>query len=96
MKTPMIAACGTRGCVFEGAVEHTYCFVPEALIVTGDAGLRIAEGDYVRGGWDVRNMRSNETTNGQRLFPNSHRPVADLSSPAVRNFLGRIEQLTHN
>ena len=90
MKTATITIDGRTGRVFEGEIPETYCFVPEECIIADGDTLRVAEGDYIRGHWDVRNMRSNETSEGQHLFPNSQRPVVEFGGNQVRIFLRRI------
>ena len=64
-----------------------------ALFFFEDGKLRIEEGDYVRSGWDVRNMRFNDFGTGQHLFPNTDRPVVNLDDDSVRVFLQRIENV---
>ena len=91
MKTPAITVGGRTGLIFEGEMPETYCFVPEDCIVAEGDTLRIAEGDYVRSGWDVRNMRFNDSGAGQHLFPDPQRPVGDLGGELVRNFVCRIQ-----
>lgn len=90
MKTATITIDGRTGRVFEGEIPETYCFVPEECIIADGDTLRVAEGDYIRGHWDVRNMRCNETSEGQHLFPNSQRPIAKLDDTQVRIFLRRV------
>ena len=90
MKTPTITVDGRTGCVFEGEIPQTYCFVPEDCIIPEGGGLRVREGDYIRGHWDVRNMRCNDTTEGQHLFPKTQSPVIDFNDKHIRMFLRRI------
>src|ERR1019366_7847306 len=65
MKHPTITICGRSGFIFEGEIPQTYCFVPEECLLPDGDGVRIAEGDYIRSRWDVRNMRCNDTGEGQ-------------------------------
>jgi len=60
------------------------------MVVDGEV-IHLAEGDYIRSGWDVRNMRFNETSDGQHLFPDTDRPIYDMSAAPVRTFLRRIQ-----
>jgi len=90
MKTPTITIDGRTGRVFEGEIPETYCFVPEDCIIAEGDNVRVAEGDYIRGRWDVRNMRYNETSEGQHLFPNSQRPIVEFTGNQVRIFLSRM------
>lgn len=90
MKTPTITIDGRTGCVFEGEIPQTFCFVPEELLIADGEHFRVAECDYIRARWDVRNMRCNDAGEGQRLFPNTRRDTVALDSPAVRTFLSRI------
>ena len=89
----LIRAGGCVGRIFEGESGPTYCFVPDDCIFFEDGKLRVEEGDYVRSGWDVRNMRFNDFGTGQHLFPNAARPVVDLDNDSVRVFLHRIENV---
>lgn len=93
MNTPIVTVRGRPGCIFEGEVPETYCFVPQDLIDDKGDEVQVAEGDYVRNGWDVRNMRSNQSSSGEHLFPNVRRPVSDLESEPVRIFLRRISMV---
>ena len=93
MKTSTITIAGRPGCVFEGELPDTFCFVPEDCIIAEGNSLRVAEGDYIRSRWDVRNVRSNDAAEGQHLFPNAERPLADLNGEPVRIFLRRISGL---
>ena len=93
MKSMLIRAGGCVGRIFEGESGPTYCFVPDDCIFFEDGKLRVEEGDYVRSGWDVRNMRFNDFGTGQHLFPNAARPVVDLDNDSVRVFLHRIENV---
>jgi len=90
MQTSIITVDGRKGCVFEGELPHTFCFVPEECIIAEGDSLRVAEGDYIRSHWDVRNMRNNDAGEGQHLFPNAMRPLSDLNDEPVRIFLRRI------
>jgi len=93
MKTNAVTIDGHQGSIFEGELPETYCFVPEECISTDRAGLHVNELDYVRSGWDVRNMRFSETTDGQHLFPKPLCPVINLEDEAVRKFLTRIKSV---
>jgi hypothetical protein len=93
MKVLKISIGGLTGSVFEGELPQTYCFVPEYCLVKEDGRLVVAEGDYMRSGWDVRNMRFNDAGEGQHLFPNTQRPIADLDVESVRIFLNRIDSV---
>lgn len=91
MKIPTVTAGGRRGQIFEGEVAETFCFVPQDCIIGDGDDAYVAELDYMRTGWDVRNMRFNDAAYGEHLFPNSHRPVTDLNTVPVRVFLNRIK-----
>jgi hypothetical protein len=91
MNTPTVIVGGRSGCVFEGEVPETYCFVPGDCISGEGGDVHVAEIDYMRSGWDVRNMRFNDAAFGEHLFPDAHRPVSDLNSAPVRIFLNRIK-----
>ncbi len=91
MKTPVITIGGRTGCIFEGEIPQTFCFVPEELITAEADSISVPGGAYVRSGWDVRNMRFNDEGEGEHLFPNPRRPVSDLEGPLVRSFIRRIE-----
>src|SRR3979490_2446119 len=91
MKTPVISIGGRSGRIFEGEVPQTYCFVPEDCILCAPDGVCVCEGDYIRSGWDVRNMRFNDAGTGEHLFPDALRPVIDLESPPVKTFIRRID-----
>ena len=93
MKTPKITIGGSIGCLFEGEMPETYCFVPENCLAREGDVVRVREGDYMRSGWDVRNMRFNDAGEGQHLFPNPLRPVVDSDTAQVRQFLHRLEQV---
>lgn len=86
---------GCPGSIFEGEIPETFCFVPQDLITAEGEDVRVAEGAYVRSGWDVRNMRVNTATEGEHLFPNAHRPVNDLTGRGVRVFLDRVRRIWH-
>ena len=90
MTPPLITIGGRNGCIFEGEIPQTYCFVPEYCIQSVGDRTEVAEGEYMRSGWDLRNMRFNEAGEGQHLFPNAQRPVANLDNEPVRIFLRRI------
>ena len=90
MKTPTIIAGGRSGCLFEGENPLTFCFVPEYCISDCGDRVQVSEGDYLRSGWDVRNMRFNDAGEGQHLFPNMSRPIFELDSEPVKTFLQRI------
>ncbi len=90
MKTPIITVDGRTGCVFEGELPQTFCFVPEDCLLAEVGGVRVLEGNYVRSRWDVRNMRCNDAGEGQHLFPNPQSPVIDFNDEQVRIFLRRI------
>ncbi len=91
MKAAIVTAGGRIGQIFEGEMPKTYCFVPADCLLSEGNTLRVVEGDYMRSGWDVRNMRFNDAGEGQHLFPNTLRPVSDLENERVRTFLHRIE-----
>ena len=93
MNTLLIRAGGNLGRIYEGEEPQTLCFVPEDCIVFENGGIRLVEGDYLRSGWDVRNMRFNDQGSGQHLFPNTGRPVSDLDDENVKIFLERIEHV---
>jgi hypothetical protein len=93
MNTPTVMIGGRPGQIFEGEVAETFCFVPQECILGDGDDLHVAEIDYVRTGWDVRNMRFNDSAYGEHLFPDSHRPVSDLNSLPVRIFLNRIKMV---
>jgi len=90
MNTPIVTVGGRPGCIFEGQVPETFCFVPQDFIAVEGSDVQVAEGEYVRSGWDVRNMRFNQSSSGEHLFPDVRRPVGDLESESVRMFLQRI------
>ena len=96
MKTPTITVDGRTGCVFEGELPQTYCFVPEDCMLSEVGGVRVLEGDYIRGRWDVRNVRCNDAAEGQHLFPNTRSPIFDFSGEAVRIFLRRIGNVQYS
>lgn len=93
MKVTTITIGGRPGSLFEGEALQTFCFVPSDCISAEGDNVHILEGDYVRSGWDVRNMRFNDAGEGQHLFPNTRRPVSDFESEKVRVFLHRIESV---
>ncbi len=90
MKTATITIDGRTGRVFEGEIPETYCFVPEEFIFSDGEGLRVDEGNYIRSRWDVRNMRFNDAGEGQHLFPNAQRLMADLNGERVSIFIRRL------
>ena len=90
MKTPTIIAGGRSGCLFEGENPLTICFVPEDCISGKGDEMEVAEGDYSRSGWDVRNMRFNDAGEGHHLFPNMQRPIVELDREPVKTFIHRI------
>ncbi len=96
MKNPTITIDGRTGCIFEGEIPETFCFVPEECIIAEGENVRVAEGDYIRGRWDVRNMRFNDAGEGQHLFPNAQRPLVDLNGAPVGIFLRRIAGVPFN
>jgi hypothetical protein len=91
MNTPIISVGGRSGCIFEGEVPETYCFVPQDYIRAEGGNVHVAEIEYVCSGWDVRNMRFNHAVDGEHLFPNVLRPVNDLEAEKVRYFINRIK-----
>ncbi len=93
MKNLIVKAGGHLGRIYEGENPQTYCFVPDDCIIFEDGKVRIEEGDYIRSGWDVRNMRFNDSGLGQHLFPNLDRPIMNLEADSVRVFLDRIENV---
>lgn len=93
METLRFTIGGRIGRLFEGEIPETYCFVPENCLAREGDGVRVLEGDYLRSGWDVRNMRFNEAGEGQHLFPNPLRPIVDPDTDQVRRFLRRLEQV---
>lgn len=93
MNTLLITAGGSLGRIYEGEEPRTLCFVPEDCITFESGGFRLMEGDYLRSGWDVRNLRFNDEGSGHHLFPNTEKPVADLDNEQVKTFLERIENV---
>ena len=91
MNIPTVTAGGRSGQIFEGEVAETFCFVPQDCITGEGDDVHVAELDYMRTGWDVRNMRFNDAADGEHLFPDAHRPVSDLNAAPVRMFLDRIK-----
>lgn len=91
MKSLTITIGGKAGCLFEGEVPETFCFVPQDFIRSEPDGLHVAEANYLRSGWGARNLRCNDAGDGHHLFPNPHRPVSDLDDRRVQTFLHRIE-----
>ncbi|HEY4300028.1 MAG TPA: hypothetical protein VGM73_04080 [Candidatus Didemnitutus sp.] len=91
MSSTTISVAGRSGRLFEGEFPETYCFVPQECILEDGESVRLEELDYVVSGWDVRNMRFNQSGEGEHLFPDIHRPVNDLGSEGVRVFLDRIQ-----
>lgn len=90
MNLPTISIAGRSGRIFEGELPETVCFVPRECLTGEGEEIRFAEIEYVRSGWDVRNMRFNHDANGDHLFPDVRRPVSDFDSERVRVFLDRI------
>jgi hypothetical protein len=64
--------------------------VPEDCVSYQGDTLQVEQGDYIRSGWGVKNMRFNAADEGQQLFPNPSRPVCDLDDRMVQNFIHRI------
>ena len=93
MDALLITAGGNLGRIFEGEDQKTLCFVPEDCIAFERGGFRLVEGDYMRSGWDVRNMRFNDEGLGQHLFPNTGKPISDLNNARVKVFIERIENV---
>ena len=93
MKTPIVTVAGHLGSVFEGEIPETFCFVPRECVTGEGDDVQVAELDYVRSGWDVRNMRFNDAAYGEHLFPNARRPVSDLEAKPVRVFLNRVRNV---
>ena len=93
MKTPLITVDGHPGTIFEGELPATYCFVPQECISHEVGGIHVDEIKYVCSGWDVRNMRLSDTTDGQHLFPKPLCPVVNLDAGPVRQFLGRMQHV---
>lgn len=91
MSTPIVSVAGQSGRLFEGEVPETYCFVPQEFILGEGDAVRVEELHYVVSGWDVRNMRFNQSVEGEHLFPDVRRPVNDLEAEGVRVFLDRIQ-----
>ena len=94
MKTPIVTVDGRPGSIFEGELPDTFCFVPQECISTDADGVHVNEIEYMHSGWDLRNMRCSDTTDGQHLFPKAFCPVCNLDAEPVRHFLDRI-QLVH-
>jgi hypothetical protein len=92
MKQPELTIAGQPGCIFAGEHPRTFCFVPQEYLVAGVGGCRVSESDYVRSGWDVRNLRYNDETLGSHLFPDPSRPITDLNEASVRVFIRRINK----
>lgn len=93
MNAPTVVVAGASGVVFEGETPDTFCFVPQQCVREDNGKLRVDEIDYVKSGWDVKNVRFSNPPFGNHLFPNSDRVVQDLEQPAVRGFLDRIRRL---
>ena len=91
MHTPIVIVDGRHGSIFEGEIPGTFCFVPQDCIFADSAGVHVNEIEYIHSGWDVRNMRFSDATDGQHLFPKSFSPVTDLDAAPVRDFLDRIK-----
>ena len=84
---------GLDGFIFEGEAPQTCCFVPAYCLSSEDGVFRVDEGDYVRSGWGVRNMRFNDAGGGQHLFPDARRPIVATDSDRVRTFIHRLEAI---
>ena len=54
-------------------------------------GAHVDEIEYIRSGWDVRNMRFSDMTDGQHLFPKMLCPIVNLDAEPVRHFVDRIK-----
>ena len=96
MNRAAIIAGGRLGMLFEGEFPWTYCFVPGDCITLAEDGIQLAEVEYACSRWAERNMRFNDTGEGQHLFPDMKRPVFDLESGPIRHFLSRIELIHAN
>jgi hypothetical protein len=90
MNAPIVAVTDRSGLIFEGEIPETYCFVPRECISVDAAGAHLDEISYVQSGWDVRNMRLSDTTDGEHLFPNTDHKVVDFESAAIKQFLERM------
>lgn len=91
MNAPTVTVNGRPGLIFEGEIPDTYCFVPQDCVSVDADGPHVNELQYLRSGWDVRNMRCNETPDGNHLFPKARARVSQLDGEPVRHFLTRIK-----
>lgn len=91
MNAPTVTVNGRPGLIFEGEIPETYCFVPQECLSVDADGEHVNEIQYLRSGWDVRNMRCNETPDGNHLFPKTHGRAVKLDAAPVRHFLDRIK-----
>ena len=91
MKTNSIRIGDHFGRIFPGEYPQTFCFVPEECLWSEGGSLHLMEGDYVRSGWDVLNMRLNDAGEGQHLFPCADLLPADLEPSLAKTFLHRVE-----
>lgn len=74
-------------------MRDTYAFVPERCVTFGTRDApSIDDMAYMRSGWDVRNMRFDESeASGSRLFPEVRDDLADLSDERVTHFIERLK-----
>lgn len=93
MITPIVIPDGQVGYIFEGEAPQTFCFVPEACVKTNGGEVSIDEMEYVRSGWDLKNMRMSNAPSGNHLFPRASHPANDFETEPVKIFLDRIRAL---
>ena len=89
MNTSTVIVDGHRGLIFEGEIPETYCFVPHECVSIDQHGLRVNEIEYARSGWHARNMRLNDSTFGNFLFPKQYGRLVKLDTEPIRHFLER-------
>jgi len=90
MNAPTVTINGRPGLIFAGELPDTYCFVPQECITVDADGEHVNEIEYIRSGWDIRNMRHNESTDANHLFPKVRGRLASLDGQSVRHFMTRI------
>lgn len=92
----MVQVAQVPGYVFESESAGQCCFVPRELVRFAENGEAQIDGvKFLQSGWALRNMRcaAPEVT-GTHLFPDAGRPVRDVETEAVREFLAGLRACT--